>query len=169
MSIYGTVEEADKYHAARGRADWAGLSEEQKHQTLISGAVYVDGEYVARINGQLSSYEQERAWPRVGATTCDGVAIPDDVTPQGWREASFEAAYLESKTPGILAPNEDRSVVLTEKTIGPMTKKFKAVSDGSSSGKYFGAIEQAVARFLQPETTATADDSAHYGGSAFWV
>lgn len=81
------------------------------------GSVYVDGLYGARFTGApAGGVDQDRAWPRTGASDTFGNAIGSSAIPARVIEASYFAAYLEATTPGILSktftPAEQK--VLTE-------------------------------------------------------
>lgn len=67
------------------------------------GSAYIDGLYGSRFSGQpTAGFEQERAWPRVGACA-HGQPIPSDVVPVAIEQASYHAAYQEGLSPGSLA------------------------------------------------------------------
>lgn len=65
------------------------------------GSDYVDGAYEAALqcSHRTGGFEQERAWPRTGHRV-NGQAVPDDLIPLAWVNASYRAAYLEAVTPG---------------------------------------------------------------------
>ncbi|WEX75096.1 hypothetical protein PYH37_000431 [Sinorhizobium numidicum] len=61
----------------------------------------VNDRYEPRFSGKRTGgFAQERAWPRTGATTYYGEAIPSDGTPVVIIHASYEAAFLERTNPG---------------------------------------------------------------------
>jgi hypothetical protein len=67
------------------------------------GSDWVDGEHAALWTGTpTQGINQERAWPRTGATAF-GAPIPDDLIPPAVIHASFAAAYQEALSPGLLA------------------------------------------------------------------
>lgn len=68
------------------------------------GSAYVDGAYENRFVGvKTEGYEQERSWPRTGATLRGGNTVPDDVVPVAVEQASYEAALQEAREPDSLS------------------------------------------------------------------
>lgn len=67
------------------------------------GSAYIDSVYGARFTGSpTGGLDQERAWPRTGATAW-GTAILDSVVPSAVIRASYSAAWHEANNPGSLA------------------------------------------------------------------
>lgn len=67
-------------------------------------STYLDGQYEPKFPGsRAGGYEQARAWPRSGAETVYGDAIPSDAVPNAIIEASCHAAYYEALNPGALS------------------------------------------------------------------
>jgi hypothetical protein len=68
------------------------------------GSLVID-RYEPRFNGhRIGGYAQERAWPRTGASTYYGEAIPPTEVPVPIINASYEAAFLELTNPSSLLP-----------------------------------------------------------------
>lgn len=111
------------------------------------GSAYLDG--LPALTGSAFSgaptggYDQERAFPRTGATA-HGMPIPDNVIPSPIIHASYVAAFQEAKLPGSLAP-----VV----TAGRQIKREKV--EGAVEREYFQGAEGAVANAVPilPEVT----------------
>ncbi len=88
------------------------------------GSAYIDGLYGSRFSGQpTSGFEQERAWPRVGACA-HGLPIPSDIVPVAIEQASYHAAYQEAVSPGSLAIAVTAAGALKRKKIGPLEKEY---------------------------------------------
>lgn len=67
------------------------------------GSAYIDNTYGLRFPGTPSGgATQERSWPRTGAVDRWGNELASGTVPTRVVEASYEAAYLEASTPGIL-------------------------------------------------------------------
>lgn len=114
------------------------------------GSDYIDGLYGSRFSGQpTGGFEQERAWPRIGACA-HGQPIPSDVVPVAIEQASYHAAYQEAVKPGSLAIAVTAAGALKRKKIGPLEKEYfegsgDAVADGTLK---LSAVEGLLAPFF---------------------
>lgn len=140
--MYGTLQDADAYHAARGRADWTGSGQDDRVAALVRGSDYVDQRYrgqsaekfcaVPRFPGvRTAGRAQEREWPRTGAVDRYGDPIPDDEVPTEVEHAAYEAAYRELLQPGSLSPDYVPAQQVTRETVGPLTVQY---SDTAARG-----------------------------------
>lgn len=130
MAIYGTLEDADAYHAARGNAAWAAATEPNRLAALQRATDYIDGRYRYQTAGgcwksmfrgtKTGGRAQELEWPRTGATDSDGNLIPDDEVPIEIEHATYEAALLELLNPGSLSPTFVASAMVTREKVGPI-------------------------------------------------
>ncbi|GAA2817210.1 hypothetical protein EDC40_103651 [Aminobacter aminovorans] len=125
MAGYGTNEGFTAYATAAGYTVPAGDIGAARQR----GSTYVDGTYGARFSGlPTGGVEQERAWPRTGATAY-GSALASDIIPVRVVNASYEAALLELQSPGSLsAVVSGSSLVKREKVEGAVEVEY-AVSD----------------------------------------
>ncbi|HEU5019681.1 MAG TPA: DnaT-like ssDNA-binding protein [Pseudolabrys sp.] len=100
MAGYGTDE---------GFATWAEAAGYDVPEGTVAaarqrGSVYVDGTYEDRWPGTpTGGVDQERSWPRTGATDRYGNVIDADTVPARVISASYEAALLELQSPGSLS------------------------------------------------------------------
>jgi hypothetical protein len=116
------------------------------------GSTYIDGAYGDRFSGSpTGGASQEREWPRTGASDRYGNALAPDAVPVRVVEASYYAAYLEAKKPGLL------SLTYTPGTQKVLTEvkgiKWTVVGDASSDGSMVPvstAIEGILAPLLSP-------------------
>jgi len=103
------------YGDDQGLADWLA----ENGYTLPSGApaavvlrqrgsTYVDAVYGARLycSQPTGGALQERAWPRTGHFV-NHLAVPSDVIPLAWVNASYRAALIEAMKPGTLMATID--------------------------------------------------------------
>ncbi|MNH49249.1 hypothetical protein D3C73_08200 [compost metagenome] len=120
------------------------------------GSAYVDGLYGSRFSGRpTGGFEQERAWPRVGACA-HGQSIPSDVVPVAIEQASYHAAYQEAVKPGSLAIAVTAAGALKRKKIGPLEKEYfegsgDAVADGTLK---LSAVEGLLSPFFAVDLPA---------------
>ncbi|TIS98757.1 MAG: hypothetical protein E5W88_05010 [Mesorhizobium sp.] len=96
------------------------------------GSIYIDGTYGARFPGQPTvGVQQERAWPRTGATVY-GTTLPSDLIPQRVIDASYEAAYLELKKPGSLSVSFDPARKVKRQKVEGIEREFFEPGDGGN-------------------------------------
>jgi hypothetical protein len=97
------------------------------------GSVYVDGTYGLRFPGTpTGGADQERAWPRTGATDRWGNALNASTVPTRVIHASFEAAWAEASSPGsLVASGSSVGRVKREKVEGAVEVEYQS-SSGSA-------------------------------------
>lgn len=153
MTHYGTVDAADEYHAARGRADWVDGNADAKLAALVRGSDYVDQRYTApgcpatfpghRAGGRA----QERAWPRAGVVDRDGNAVDAATVPPEVVRAAYEAAYREFMAPGSLTPDYVPAEQVTREKVGPIETSY--ASGGAQPNRpVVPAIDEILAGLL---------------------
>lgn len=95
MAGYGDNAGFTSYAEAAGYVFPDGATDAQKTAARQRGSLVID-RYEPRFSGRRTGgYAQERAWPRTGATTYYGEAIPSTEIPVAVINASYEAAFLE--------------------------------------------------------------------------
>lgn len=135
MAGYGTDAEFASWLAGRGLVLPTGSAVPAVLRLL--GSEYVDGAYEAKLHCSARSggIDQERAWPRVGASVRNEL-IPVDVVPKAWIQASFRAAYLEALTPGWSAPNANAMRLTKREKADVVEREFFS---GAELAKYGAA------------------------------
>ncbi|MGX5827371.1 DnaT-like ssDNA-binding protein [Mesorhizobium sp. 43Arga] len=141
MAGYGDDEGFTAYAAAAGYTVPAGSIPGARQR----GSIYIDGTYGARFPGQpTGGVEQERAWPRTGATVY-GATLASDLVPQRVIDASYEAAYLELKKPGSLSVSFDPARKVKRQKVEGIEREFFEPGD---SGNIF-APDAPVATIIE--------------------
>ena len=88
------------------------------------GSDYVDGLYGPRFTGSpTGGIDQERAWPRTGATAYRA-PIADDMIPLKVIHASYFAAVQEATNPGSLSIKVTASGAVKRKKLEGIEKEF---------------------------------------------
>lgn len=131
MAGYGTDEQFQQWLADNGYT----LASDAPAPAVLRqrGSQYIDAVYGDRFIGRIVAFDQERAWPRAGASL-RGTAIPDNVVPQAVIYASFEAAYQEARNQGSLNATGSVSGAVTRKKVGELEVQYSgAQSDGTAS------------------------------------
>lgn len=106
MPAYGTLNDADEYHQARGNTEWIAADESARDVALLRGSEFVDRRHRHAFPGRKTGGRaQVREWPRVYASTIDGENIDSDEVPLEVEHAAYEAALRELQQPGSLAPD----------------------------------------------------------------
>ena len=100
------------------------------------GSAYVDGLYGLRFPGTpTGGAAQERAWPRTGATTTYGAALPSDEVPAAVEQASYAAAWYEAQNPGGLAIASTGQGAIKREKVGPIeTEYFEGATTATVNG-----------------------------------
>lgn len=125
---YVTVRFADDFLAYRTDFDWSTRTIEQKQAALVQATAYVDARYGRLFAGRVATPMQALAWPRQAAGY-DGLPVVLK------RAVALYAAYA-AVSPLAPAPATSGGLaqgVVTEKTVGPISKKFAAVTKGYGS------------------------------------
>lgn len=124
MAGYGDNPDFDTYVAAAGYVFPDGTTNDQKSAARQRGSLVID-RYEPRFSGRRTGgFAQERAWPRTGATTYYGEAIPADTVPVAIVNASYEAAFLELTNPGSLSPVVTGSSTVKRKKVGQLEIEY---------------------------------------------
>ena len=139
MSYYGTLSDADTYHAERGNGGWTG-SDAVKEAALTRATAYIDGRYRYETAGgawlsmfrgvRTDGRNQDHEWPRSGATDAEGNEIPDDEVPIEAEHATYQAALLELLEPGSLSPIFVATQQVIKEKVGPIEVGYSAPTDG---------------------------------------
>ncbi|MBB3234434.1 DnaT-like ssDNA-binding protein [Phyllobacterium endophyticum] len=143
MAAYGTKEAFLQYAEDHGYVISGGTTDAQIVAAMLRGSLFID-RYEPKFSGtRTGGFDQERAWPRTGAVTYYGQAIPSDVVPQALIKASYEASFLELINPGILSPVVTGNSVTKREKVGELEVEY-AVSGNSSSAEAVAAATPVV-------------------------
>lgn len=127
---YVSVAEADAYHAKRGNTAWTAADVPGKEGALVRATGYVDAEYGWK--GIRATSIQALAWPRYDVEV-DGYPVLTTVIPQKVKDAVCEMAL--KALAGDIAPDVLPDVV-TETTVGPITKKYAPAKQNGGRKRY---------------------------------
>jgi len=99
---YVTIVEYEAYCEERG------YSQTHPHATVLAKGLvaseWLDARYASQFPGlKTGGRNQEREWPRTGASDKEGYAIDSTVVPKEIKYAAFEALRREVASPGTLA------------------------------------------------------------------
>lgn len=143
MAAYGIKEGFEQYATENGYVIPEGTTDAQIAAAMLRGSLVID-RYEPKFSGtRTGGYNQERAWPRTGAVTYYGQAIPSDVIPQPIINASYEASFLELINPGSLSPVVTGNSVTKREKVGELEVEY-AVSSNSSSADVVAAATPVV-------------------------
>lgn len=133
MAAYGTNEGFSAWLAANGLSIPVGANPAVLREI---GSAYVDGAYEYRLtcSNRTGGFMQQLAWPRTGHMV-NGQAVPDDLIPQAWIDASYRAAYLQSVPPGGWAQGGvDPSRLTKREKAGQVEREFFGAGEGAAVG-----------------------------------
>jgi hypothetical protein len=143
MGAYGTKDTFEQYATDHGYVIPEGTTDAQIAAAMLRGSRVID-RYEPKFSGtRTGGYDQERAWPRTGAVTYYGQAIPSGAIPPPIIDASYEAAFLELITPSSLSPVVTGTSVAKREKVGELEVEY-AVSSGSSSADMVAAATPVV-------------------------
>ncbi len=126
MAGYGTNAAVQAYWDAAGYVVPDGTSDAQITAARQRGSLAID-RYEAYFSGtRTGGFAQERAWPRTGASTYYGETIPSDMVPVAVENASYEAAWLELGTPGLLSPVVTANSTVKREKVGQLEVEYAA-------------------------------------------
>lgn len=152
MSYYGTVAEADTYHANRGNTKWAEAAEaspDQREGYLTRASDYVDS-YRSRFAGRKTGGRaQEREWPRADATDASGESIPDDEIPYEIEYATYEAALLLASG-ATFSSDPSATAAVTRKRVkaGPVETETEYAESTKTGALSFASVDSVLATLL---------------------
>jgi hypothetical protein len=133
MAAYGTKEAFLQYAEDHGYVISGGTTDAQIVAAMLRGSLVID-RYEPKFSGtRTGGFDQERAWPRTGAVTYYGQAIPSDAVPQAVINASYEASFLELNTPGSLSPVVTGSSMTKREKVGELEVEYAVSANGSSA------------------------------------
>lgn len=129
MAGYGTDEGFAAWAAAAGHTVPAGTVAAARQR----GSTYIDGAYGPRFAGTpTAGVDQEREWPRTGATDRFGTVLASTFIPQRVVHASYEAALQELREPGSLSVVGSTALrVKRERVDGAVEVEYHAPGSGS--------------------------------------
>jgi hypothetical protein len=148
MAGYGTDEGFAAYAAANGYTVPTGTVAAARAR----GSAYIDGTYSLRFPGYpTGGIDQDREWPRTGASDRQGNAIAPDAVPLRVINASYEAALIELTTPGSLAVIVVGSQrVVREKVEGAVEVEYARPTSASSAVLDSTPVVTIIAGMLAP-------------------
>lgn len=128
MAGYGDNDGFTAYATAAGYVFPDGTTDAQKTAARQRGSLVID-RYEPRFSGKRTGgYAQERAWPRTGATTYYGEAIPSAEVPVAISNGSYEAAFLELTNPGSLSPVVTGTSTVKREKVGQIEVEYATSS-----------------------------------------
>jgi len=121
------------------------------------GSVYIDATYGPRFIGvPTAPVTQEREWPRMGASIHD-VELADSAIPIRVVTASYEAAWMEASSPGILSVIVNPNAMVKRNKVDVIEQEF--FEPGLASGS---AIMASLSSTIEGLLSPLLDPSSNY-------
>lgn len=121
------------------------------------GSAYVDAVYGDRFPGEpTGGIDQERAWPRTGATDKWGKPIASSAIPNRIVHASYHAALAELDSPGSLEPIVVAGERIKREKVGPLETEYADTADMDAVAAMTPVLT-AIEGLLEPLLTTSAD------------
>lgn len=156
--LYGTREDAEAYHSARGNTAWATASSEAQDAALVRASQGLDALYGARYPGAVADAAQALLWPRRGVTY-RGHHLDEDAVPLPIIRAAYELALRELNSPGSIIPDFDPSGTIKRerKKLGPLEQELEYASPATASAARpaFVVVDGILAELLLPTPGGT--------------
>lgn len=128
MAGYGDNAGFTAYATGNGYVIPDGTTDAQITAARQRGSMVID-RYEPRFTGsRTAGFAQERVWPRTGASTYYGEAIPSVSIPVAIVNASYEAAFLEVVSPGSLSPVVVGSQTVKREKVGSLEVEYSSSS-----------------------------------------
>lgn len=113
-NTYADMATVDAYYAGRGKAAWAGKSEDERAAAIIRAADVLNSyqwKGVSTVPGRIM------AWPRAGAAYADGTAVSESIVPVQVVQAQCELAggILLNGADPLAAVDKSKGAVTSEK------------------------------------------------------
>jgi len=125
---YGDNAGFTAYAEAAGYVIPDGTTDAQISAARQRGSLVID-RFEPRFSGsRTGGFAQVNAWPRTGASTYYGEAIPSDVIPDAIVNASYEAAFLELTNPGSLSPVITGSSLVKREKVGSLEVDYATIN-----------------------------------------
>ncbi|WP_024696153.1 DnaT-like ssDNA-binding protein [Pseudomonas syringae] len=164
--FYGTVADADAYHAARANTAWTG-DDMAKQAALIRASAYIDGRYRKQLPSgvwvslfpgyKTDGRAQSLEWPRTDAFDYEGHSLPADEIPSEVERSTYEAALRELVTPGSLSPDYIASQTIKREKVGPLETEYAVGTDAAGSVRpVISIIDEMIAPVLVARYTLPA-------------
>lgn len=131
MAGYGDNVKAQAYWQTAGYVVPENTPDADVTAARQRGSMFVDRYEFKFPGSRTGGFAQERAWPRTGAETYYGEAIPSDAIPVAIENASYEAAFLELTNPGSLSPVVTGSATVKREKVGQLEVEYSTSSSTS--------------------------------------
>lgn len=146
-NAYIAVAFADSWHSDMGHDFWAGLTPDQKAQSVIKATMYMDQRFKKRYRGMRQQMSQSLGWPRIGAFDDDSYTlqgVPYQVQ-RACAEYALRAAWYNTLAPDPIrhTPGQDFSndppTTTDDVIVGPLRSKMSKVGPIEETKTYDGA------------------------------
>lgn len=132
MTSYGDDEGFTEWLSAQG------LSLPDSESTVAElrqiGSIYIDAayEHMLQCSRRTGGFEQELAWPRTGHRI-NGQAVPSDLIPPAWVNASYRAAYLQAANQGWATNSVDATRQTKVEKVDVISREFFGPDEAAGS------------------------------------
>lgn len=124
--FYGTADTFRTFHTDRGTDVSNYPNDGDIENALLIASEWLDGTYRSRFHGyKVGQRDQQREWPRTGATDRYGYAVSSETVPVEITNATFEAAIRELQTPGALLTDYTQSVYKRVAISGSISVEYR--------------------------------------------
>lgn len=148
---YGTVNGFREYCFARNNLH-SNESDDKILAALLVASEWLDANYRASFPGlKVGLREQEREWPRTGATDVYGYAISDDSVPVEIENATYEATHREIDNSGSLSTDYTPAKYKSASVSGAVSVEYRQFDSAMEAQMRITIVDQ----ILRPVLTGS--------------
>lgn len=109
------------------------------------GSFYVDAayEHMLSCSSRTGGFDQPLAWPRTGHRL-NGKAVPSDLVPTAWVQASYRAGYLQAITPGWATNSVDATRQTRREKVDVVEREYFKADEAAGSSVAPGMASDSV-------------------------
>lgn len=145
---YGTVNGYRVYCSARNNLH-SNESDDKILSALLVASEWLDATYRASFPGlKVGLREQEREWPRTGATDVYGYAISENSVPTEVENATYEATHREIDNPGSLSVDYTPAKYKSASVQGAVSVEYRQFDSAMEAQTRINVVDQILSPVL---------------------
>lgn len=151
-TIYGTASGFRTYLSARGLTATNSSDDAKVNAKLLVSSEWLDAKYANLFPGRrVLGRNQEREWPRNGASDIYGYSIPNNVIPTEVENATYEAAMREMNSPGGLSKDFTPSKYRRAAVSGAVSVEYAPIISSSEVQVQLQIVDEILSPILRSD------------------
>ena len=146
---YGTYAGFNAYFAERGVVVSPVIPQLETEANLLVASEWIDNNFRNSFPGLKTGLrEQEREWPRTGATDFYTYPIPSDAIPNEILFATYEMALINAKTPELLSANYTPEQYKSVSIDGALSVQYNQFTNSNEAQTQFKKVTEILSNIL---------------------